>query len=311
VSHDSSAGRPRFFVLTGFLGSGKTTLLSRFLSSPAGAHTAVLINELGEVALDHLLVEKIDQDVSLLPAGCVCCVVSGELDAAIERVLSLGPARIVLETTGIADPAPVLHALATSRLSDRFDFGGVVTTLDASRGAEVIDGQPEGRLQLELADRVVLTKMDLASPESVEGLRASLASYPGLEVREDGERAFEMTASARITAHPHAHAAPHDALTSVIELDSPVDPEALWRCLRMVTMLDGPSLLRIKGIVETRDGHVVLQSAQRALSPLRMLDRAPENWRGSRLVVISRGLSARELEAIATSVRSAAAAKPF
>lgn len=120
---DAKDRRPRFFVLTGFLGSGKTTLLSRWLTSPAGANTAVLINELGEVALDHLLVERVDQDVSLLPAGCVCCVVSGELDGAIERVLSLTPARIVLETTGIADPAPVLHALATSQLADRFDSG--------------------------------------------------------------------------------------------------------------------------------------------------------------------------------------------
>lgn len=320
VSDRSSAAGPPLFVLTGFLGSGKTTLLSRWLTSPAGARTAVLINELGEVALDHLLVERIDQDVSLLPAGCVCCVVSGELDAAIERVLASEPVCIVLETTGIADPAPVLHALATSRCQDRFAFAGVITTLDASRGAEVIDGQPEGRLQLELADRVVLTKMDVASSESIEGLRAALAEQPELEVVERAEEAFAPLGRAATTLRARGRAEiEHDARTTVVELDAPidapigapVDAEALWRCLRMITMLDGPALLRIKGIVETSDGFVVLQSAQRALSPLRRLAQAPEGWRGSRLVVISRGLEARALGAVAACLRSAAAGRPF
>ncbi len=309
MSVDLHATRPRLVVLTGFLGSGKTTLLSRFLMSPAGARTAVIINEVGDVALDHLLVERIDQDVSLLPAGCVCCVVGGELEAAIERALEAKPSRIVLETTGIADPAPVLHALATSRWRERIAFGGVVTVLDASRGREVIEAQPEGRLQLEMADRVVLTKTDVASVESIEGLRALLEEqHPGLEVAE-ASAAFDGVSAVRGIA-VHAREG-HDARTSAVELPSPVDADALWQCLRMVTMLDGPALLRIKGIVETERGWVVLQSAQRALSPVRVLERAPVGWIGSRLVVISRGLGDRELGAIAGSLRAAAAAAAF
>lgn len=302
-------------MLTGFLGSGKTTLLSRFLASPGGARTAVLVNELGEVALDHLLLERIDQDVSLLPAGCVCCAIGGELERAFERVLAHAPERIVLETTGLADPAPVLHALAASRaLAGRIAFGGVVTTLDAARGLEVLDAQPEARFQLELADRVVLTKLDIGDEEPASGLRERLAlDHPSLEVLEarDVESAFSPAGAAdtqRAKAWMDARGAtdPHDAVTQVVELPSPADADALLLWLRVVTMFDGPKLLRVKGIVQTAEGYVVLQSAQRVVSPPRHLACAPEGWSGSRLVLISRGLPARALAAITEAAIAAA-----
>ena len=317
------AGGPApLLVLTGFLGSGKTTVLSRLLQSPTGARTAVLINEVGQVALDHLLVARLDQDVSLLPAGCVCCAVGGELEAAMEAVLAHDPARIVLETTGLADPAPVLHGLgeALARSEDlrrRVAFGGVVVTVDASRGTEVLDAEPEGALQLDLADRVLLTKLDIAAPEPVQGLRDRLATdHPSVPLLPSTDpRALEPVRDLRANwatrwRLPQAAADGHGIDSRVIELPSPVDLDALSLWLRMVAMIDGPRLLRVKGIVQTREGWAVVQSAQRAVSPLRPLDGAPPGWSGSRLVVLSRGMPAAALEALVTSAIDAATAAP-
>jgi G3E family GTPase len=158
-------------VLTGFLGAGKTTLLNRLLKQPELAHTAVLINEFGEVALDHLLVEALHGDVVLLNAGCLCCTVRGDLVKALRslflrRVRGEVPlfARVMIETTGLADPAPILHTLMTDPLiAARYRLDGVVTLVDAANGQATLDAQPEAVKQAAVADRIVLTKSDLTS----------------------------------------------------------------------------------------------------------------------------------------------------
>ena len=169
-------------VLTGFLGSGKTTLLNALLRHPDMDETAVLVNEFGEVGLDHLLVRRIDESVILLNAGCLCCTVRGDLvdslrDLFLKRVKGEVPEfrRVAIETTGLADPAPVIHTLMTDPLiGARYRLDGIVTTVDAVHGAGQLDGHPESVKQAAVADRLVLTKTDLTDEAHVADLLDSL-----------------------------------------------------------------------------------------------------------------------------------------
>lgn len=177
-------------VLTGFLGSGKTTLLKRLLQDPAMAGTGVLINEFGEVGLDDALVEKIDDDAVLLPSGCVCCEVRGDLVKALEAMHTKSlwgdipkVKRVVLETTGLADPAPIIHTLMTEeRLYRIYQLDAVVTTVDAEHALSQLDAELEPAKQIAVADRIVVTKADLvdaAMTARLEGrIRALNPSAP-------------------------------------------------------------------------------------------------------------------------------------
>src|SRR5712691_3791182 len=159
-------------LLTGFLGSGKTTVLNHVLKEPGMAATAVIVNEFGEIGLDHLLVERSSEDVVLLNSGCLCCTVRGDIvdtltSLFVDRVKGKVPffTRVAIETTGLADPAPVLHTLMTDPVvAARYMLDGVVTTVDAVNGAATLDRQPEAIKQAAVADRLLLTKTDLAAP---------------------------------------------------------------------------------------------------------------------------------------------------
>jgi G3E family GTPase len=167
-------------VLTGFLGSGKTTLLRRLLQDPAMAGTAVIINEFGDVGLDDALVEKADEDTILLPSGCVCCAVRGDLTKALAKLHrqhlhgDIPPIkRVVLETSGLADPTPIAHTLMTDEDTFRiYQLDGIVTTVDAQLGTKQIDEQFEPAKQIALADRIVITKSDLVAAADVAALEA-------------------------------------------------------------------------------------------------------------------------------------------
>ena len=169
-------------VLTGYLGSGKTTLLKRLLDDPAMAGTAVIINEFGEVGIDDALVEKADDDAVLLPSGCVCCAVRGDLVEALEKLHTkalwgdIPPLkRVVLETTGLADPTPIVHTLMTEERVYRFyQLDAVVTTVDGQLGLAQIDEQFEPAKQIAIADRIVITKSDLANGADLARLEARI-----------------------------------------------------------------------------------------------------------------------------------------
>src|SRR6266550_9140435 len=160
-------------VLTGFLGAGKTSLLNRLVRDPALAGTAVIVNEFGEIGLDHLLVRTIDDNMVLLQSGCLCCTLRGDLVSALEGLLRdldngrISFRRVILETTGLADPAPVLQtAMSHPYLIMRFRIDGVITVVDAINGAATLDDNIESLKQVAVADRAVLTKNDLAdTPE--------------------------------------------------------------------------------------------------------------------------------------------------
>ena len=178
-------------LLTGFLGSGKTTLLNRLLKEPALADTAVVINEFGEVAIDHLLVERASDGVIELSDGCVCCTVRGELVDTLLDLARRMPAlkRVIVETTGLADPAPVLQSLmAHPGLLDLFRLDGVIATVDAVNGDATLDRHEEAVRQVAMADRIVLTKSDLAEADgSIEPLRGRLRQLnPGAPILESG-----------------------------------------------------------------------------------------------------------------------------
>jgi len=168
-------------VLTGFLGAGKTTLLNRLLKDPALADTAVVINEFGEVSLDHLLVDYIGDNMVLLQSGCLCCTMRGDLVDALEKLLRdldnnrVSFKRVLLETTGLADPAPVLHTMMVHPyLLLRYRLNGVVTVVDAVNGEATLDAHQEAVKQAAVADRIVLTKTDLATPGQRDGILARL-----------------------------------------------------------------------------------------------------------------------------------------
>jgi G3E family GTPase len=179
-------------ILTGYLGAGKTTLLNRLLQDPALADTVVIINEFGEVGLDHLLVETVEDGLVLLSAGCLCCTVRGDLVQTLEDLLRkrdngrIAPfRRVIIETTGLADPAPVLGAvLYHPYLKLRYALGLVVTVVDAVHGYATLDARPEAVRQSAVADRIVLTKTDLVQdPAALESLRARLATLnPAAEI---------------------------------------------------------------------------------------------------------------------------------
>jgi G3E family GTPase len=193
LSAIEAASRTPVTLLTGFLGSGKTTVLNHVLKQPEMAATAVIVNEFGEIGIDHLLVEKATDDVVLMQSGCLCCTIRGDIadtlvNLFVDRAKGRIPGfeRVVIETTGLADPAPILHALMQDPIvAERYMVDGVVTTVDAVNGSGTLDAQVEAVKQAAVADRLLLTKCDVASAEGRRELETRLAALnPGAPLIE-------------------------------------------------------------------------------------------------------------------------------
>jgi G3E family GTPase len=320
-------------VITGFLGSGKTTLLSRLLADPRMANAAVIINEFGEVGLDHMLVTAPREDVVLLSSGCLCCSLRGDLVNTLtqlwnERARGEIPAfdRVLVETTGLADPAPVLLTVTgDERLSEVFHVERVITTVDAVHGLGQLDSQPESVKQACVADVLLLTKTDVADPATVAALRARLQrlnpialtrdvvqgkidpdllfnfAAPGQARARDFSHLVEQVEEAHAHHHDHGHDH-HDHITHAgiqsfsVMREEPVTAAGLEVWMGMLGEVRGPNLLRIKGIVNVGGRPIVIQAVQHMFHPLSELPDWPDDDRRSRIVFITRDVSRAQIE---------------
>jgi len=330
-------------LITGFLGSGKTTLLNCLLRDPLLRNVLVLINEFGEIGLDHHLVESVDGDLMVMTSGCLCCTIQTDLaktlhGMAIRRAEGEVPAfqRVVLETTGLADPAPIIHTLMqNSLIAAQYRLDGVISTVDAVNGSVQLDRQPEALKQAAMADRMVLTKTDLATSHAEEALRQRLrALNPAAPIlasaRGEAEppRLFDaglynpntksldvrrwLNAAAyethRDVGHAHAHGEDghpdvnrHDSSIRALCLavEQPIEWKSFAAWAQDLADRHGASLLRLKAILNSRDHArpLVVHGVQHLFHPVVELPAWPDDDRRSRIVLITRDLNTADIEA--------------
>jgi G3E family GTPase len=300
-------------VLTGFLGSGKTTFLKRALTSPDCSDTAVLINEIGEIGLDHYLVETIDGPVLELPGGCLCCAVREDVAQSLRALLArrdrgAGPSfhRIVIETTGLADPAPLLFTLgADPVLDERLRLDRVVTMVDAVLGAATLDRFAEAARQVAVADRLLVTKTDLAPGECglrdrIEALNADAPCMSASDAAHPAAVLFgsEPSAFARPNLHSGHAAHTHGVAAHAILLQRDGSRLDFARALGGLVRERGEDLLRVKGLMrfsDRPDRPAFVQGAQHALFPPVWLERWPDEDRRSRLVFIVQDIALTDI----------------
>ncbi|MFD1330494.1 CobW family GTP-binding protein [Methylopila musalis] len=292
-------------LLTGFLGAGKTTLLNRLLRDPALSGAAVLVNELGEIGVDHLLVEHAEEGVIALAGGCLCCGVRGELVDALENLLRardngrLPPFdRLVIETTGLADPAPALQTLMLHPyLALRFHIAAVVTVVDASDAGATLATSPEAARQVAMADRIALSKTDVATPDQIAAARAGVARLAPTAEVIDAQGADAAALIAPVEGPRRGlDAAPlgHGAVRSVsMESEAPLTRAAYDLFVELLRSAHAAKVLRLKGLirlVEEPDRPLLVQGVRHVFAPPRFLDAWPDEDRRTRLVAIGENL---------------------
>lgn len=322
-------------VLTGFLGSGKTTLLARLLRDPAMNGTAVVINELGAVGLDHHLLERLEGETVLLDGGCVCCSVREGLAATLHRLVERARSgaiqplqRIVVETTGLADPGPVLATLlADAELARALALTAVVTTVDSVHGLEQLDAHFESVRQVAVADRIVLTKLDLAHPAVARRLRGRLAGInPDAAVLSAvaGEVPAEVLIAAGSLRPPRDgdghrcdehcthddahHHGPHDARvrSHVFTFDTPLGWDLVGNWLGSLAFFHGDRMLRVKGLlaIAGEPGPVALHGVRNLVHEPVTLRAWPDADERSRIVFITFDLDREVLESALCRARA-------
>ena len=343
--HDKSAERLPVSLITGFLGSGKTTLLNRLLRHDAMKDSAVIINEYGEVSLDHLLVERVDGEVAVLASGCICCTIRSDLEETLRTLLVKRdrgevPAfrRILVETTGLADPAPIVQLLLNNPLVSHFlRLDTVVTTVDAANAIHQLDHQYEAVKQVALADRLLITKCDLVSnvaaleqrlrrlnpgariesvlhgeidPEGLFGAGLVDPEKKAVDVaRWLNEQAFAGSREPPHEHHDHAHHSHDKSITSfMLAFDDPLDWMAVSNWLAYLRSARGEDLLRVKGILNLRGEAtpVVIHGVHHVFHPPVALSEWPDADRRSRIVFITRGIARQEVLALWQAGRAAA-----
>ncbi|MCX8999409.1 GTP-binding protein [Rhizobiaceae bacterium BDR2-2] len=321
-------------LLTGFLGAGKTTLLNALLADRRFAGTAVIVNEFGTVAVDHDLVRGGRETYFRTTTGCICCTATSDIRVSLHdlhearRAGDIPPvSRVVIETTGLADPAPIINSIIPGGapafglrdhvVARHFYLSGVITAFDAVAGRSTLDTHMEGWKQLAFADHVVLTKTDITEEQvpwesELHGLNPAAVFHdrhaPGFDLyRLIGDRAYSIQGKAEdvpgwlamqaLGAHPqHAHAADrHGNAIEAISLDHdvPLDPHSVMTFLELVTSNTGSGLLRLKGIfavTDDADRPVVAHAVQHRLYPLQRLDRWPDGDRRTRVVLIGQDM---------------------
>ncbi|MEM1386236.1 MAG: GTP-binding protein [Pseudomonadota bacterium] len=325
-------------LLTGFLGAGKTTLLNRLINDPEAGRIAVIMNEFGAAGLDHDLIEASTEETILMQSGCLCCTFRGDIAKTLGKLMArkhsgaLSFDRIVIETTGIAEPAPIVHTLVVDQLMPHYyRMDGIVTVADAATGARTLDTQVEAVNQIALADLIVVTKTDLVPETDLAAYEARLSSINntarrihaqhgevpigalfGLSaLREDvgtDDMAAWLGKGAKPQTHDHhSNEHHHDSqiVSASIELSDPVPANVFDFWLDMLLAIKGPDLLRIKGIVhvEGMDWPFVFHGVQHIFD-----DPVPlKSWSGqdpiTRVVVIARNMSRDDLDASLNMLR--------
>jgi len=328
-------GRVPVHVLTGFLGSGKTTLLRHLLADRHLADTAVVINEFGEVGLDHLLVREVAEDVVLLSSGCLCCSVRDDLVSTLAELHGLmrageipAFARVVVETTGLADPAPIMQAiLGEQSLLPWFRLGQVITAVDAVNGEQTLSRHREARQQLATSDRMIVTKADLAGESECAALIEKLAAMnpsasqlvsrktglPAAEILKEADDQWRRPAPAQLPPSdrslqapsiPHLHGHDEAIKTFTVHMEQAVEWPVFVDWLELLLASRGDSILRVKGLLSVAGDErpVVVQGVQHVLYPMERLPGWPDNAaRPGWIVFIARDLTQR---AIVNSMRS-------
>jgi G3E family GTPase len=345
MKRDPLAGKIPVTLITGFLGSGKTTLISRLLCHPDMNRVAVVINEIGEIGIDNDLVKMSSENVSLLANGCLCCSVRTDLQETLRELFGERRAgqipdfdRVIIETTGLADPAPVIQTLSSdTMLGAHYRLDGVVTLVDAANALTQLTEQPECEQQIALADRVFITKADLATPGSMAALKAAVAAINpradirhchmgqlepseltniGLSSARAGADTLSFLGEHKLSADPSAAPqaaylgqrlpARHDPAVKTLSLrfDEPFTATSFTAAIELVISLRGKDLLRVKGIVNVEGQPVVVQGVGHVFHPPVQLDRWPSEDTGSRLVFITRNMEAAALQSLFQAVRS-------
>ena len=305
-------------VLTGFLGAGKTTLLKRFLETPEGQGTAVVVNEFGAAGIDDALLRASAEETVLLGNGCLCCVTRSDLQEtlrrlAVERERGDIPAfqRVVIETSGLADPSPILQTFATDRaLGERFHLDVLVTVVDAVTGRDTLSRAAEARKQTILADRLVISKSDVAGSGAADALAAELkALNPNAEIDVASNGALapgKLTEPVTTRRNAFVAEAEHsDGIGSFVWTETrPMPWPVFARALDVLIALRAPDLLRVKGFLNVEDcrGPVVVQVVQHLTEPPVELESWPDDARDSRVVFITRGITESQMRDLIAAV---------
>ena len=325
-------------LLTGFLGSGKTTLLNHLMQQTSMADTLVIINEFGEIALDHHLVthskENIVQEMS---SGCLCCTIRGDLTKTLRditwRFARNGKRqfnRVLIETTGLADPAPIIHTLMIDRyLAQRYRLDGIVTTIDMANGNQTLDQYSEAVKQAAVADCLLLTKNDLISFDTQQALQYRLKQINQTatqwEVQQGKLEATKLLnlglfstqrpdvqawlkeelLQSSTTTHQHDHV--HDPnrhddhiRAFCFTIDKPIPEENYFNWINFLMLMVGDHILRVKGIlnIETYTHPMVIHGVQHIFHPPMPLDNWPSDDYRSKIVFITRDIEREVVESI-------------
>jgi G3E family GTPase len=313
-------------VVTGFLGAGKTTLVRHFLQTPEGHGTAVVVNEFGAVGIDDALIRASTDEVTLLGNGCLCCTTRSDLQIALRRLVSEREqgtlprfGRVLIETSGLADPGPILQTFATDRaLGGEFFVEVVVAVVDAGCGLATLDWSAEARKQVLLADRLVISKTDLCAPETVAQLISRLSGLNGhaaidtaiggaLEPRRLIEAEPDGT---RVHAGFIGETGHSDGIASfVLSEAEPLAWQPFERAMETLIALRGNDLLRVKGFLAVAgcSGPVLVQIVQHLAHPPLELASWPDQDHTSRLVFITRNIAQEQVWALLRAVRALAA----
>lgn len=326
-------------VVTGFLGSGKTTLLRRLLAARGMGKTAVLVNEFGEVGLDHHLLQRIDAATVLLKSGCLCCTIRGDLADAIRDLYGRRERgevplfrRLVIETAGLADPAPIVATLASEPvIRHHFRLANIITVVDAVNGPATLDRYEESVKQVAVADRLAVSKSDIVDKAALAALRLRLTrlnptaaieeagrARPGRLLADDLQDPAPKSEAVRrwldeAERHEHAGHDPSrhgpDIASFCIALDRPLEWSAVAIWLTMLLNRHGGNILRVKGLLDIAgsDTPVVIHGVQHTVHPPAHLDAWPEGRRGTRIVFIGKGLDKAAFEASLAAFNGAVA----